>query len=214
MSKKMPDQHQCASLILLFWQQSAFLAPMSLFGTTLQSLIHLESKTQHELAAASGVDASLISRMARGRAPSREQLGRLVAHISADPQRRLELLFAHLRDEAEAAGIADHDYVLCGAGNFPTGSLGSDLDLIAAECALHADVKAIITDMAQLLRRHRAAPGKLYPFSDTLLSAQVGESPPDDPPPATPPKKTPAPPPRRPGSAPAVPPAPGNDATG
>jgi transcriptional regulator with XRE-family HTH domain len=161
---------------------------MSIFGATLLRLLSLEDMSQLELARRSGVEGSLISRISHGRPPSREQLGRLLAGISNDRERQLELLFAHLRDEAESAkmaGITEDHYRLESAANVhgaKPGTLAAELELIGAECLAHDDVRQLVIEMARMIRRHNAelldasgGPGTVYPiFSDS--SAVVAES--------------------------------------
>jgi transcriptional regulator with XRE-family HTH domain len=162
---------------------------MSLFGATLLHLLSLEEMSQLELARRSGVEGSLISRICHGRAPSREQLGRLVAGISNDRERQLELLFSHLRDEAKAAEIAgitsEHWRLASGSdvqGAKP-GTLAAELELIATECLAHEDVRSIIIELARMIRRNHAelldsvaGPGRVYPmFTDA--SAMVADVP-------------------------------------
>jgi transcriptional regulator with XRE-family HTH domain len=133
---------------------------MSEFPAMLSSLMKLEDLTQAALERASGIDRTTISRFERGeRTPSREQLGHLLAGISHDRARKLELLFCHLRDEADAAsvaGITRAHYSLRATDDCAPevpGTLGAELELIAAEAARHDDVRMLILDLGRMLRR-------------------------------------------------------------
>jgi transcriptional regulator with XRE-family HTH domain len=92
---------------------------MSHFGETLTALMELEEITQLDLAESTGISRSILSRFCNGHlAPTRDMLARLVNAISDDRDRRLELLLAHLRDEAAvgvSAGIAPENYVIARA---------------------------------------------------------------------------------------------------
>jgi transcriptional regulator with XRE-family HTH domain len=187
-------------IIIAFLSQPANFHPVSAFATTLDSLMEIEILNQDQLSRASGVDRTTISRILRDeRSPTREILGRLVAAISTDRERRLELLFAHLRDEAAAcigAGITDSHFVL--QSRQPTGEsggLGADLELIAREAARHDDVRETIVDLARMLRRHAAevldAAGTVYPFSDDTFAAATAEAPPPAPKKTTSPRRPP-----------------------
>lgn len=137
--------------------------------------------SQLDLARRSGINSSTVSRIMDGsRLPSREQVGMFCVGISEDRSQRVELLLAWLRDEASAAAVAGIDerhYKLSAVSDQPDSliplSLAADLELIAAECVAHADVRAIVTHLAHALLRHRAElldaaaanpAGAVYPF--------------------------------------------------
>src|SRR4051812_39520046 len=90
---------------------------MSHFSETLSGLMELEGHTQAQMSERSGIDRPTISRFCNGHmVPTREMLGRLCAAISTDVERRVELLLAHVQDEAEAganaAGISPRDFLI------------------------------------------------------------------------------------------------------
>lgn len=126
----------------------------------------LERLTQADLERASGIDRTTISRFQRGeRIPDRDQLGRLCTAISQERPRRLELLLAHLRDEAAAglpAGLDERHFIVAPAPDQAfeainvSGSLAADLQLIADECVQHDDIRKLVDDLAHLIVRHRA----------------------------------------------------------
>ena len=94
--------------------------------------------------------------------------------ISENRAQRVELLVAWLRDEASAAAVAGIDerhYRLSAVSDAPDSlvppSLASDLELIAAECVAHDDVRAVVSNLAHALLRHRAElldAAAVYPF--------------------------------------------------
>ena len=143
--------------------------------------LHNPPLSQVDLGRMTGLHASTISRIVDGsRLPTREQVGAFCAAISEDRARRVELLLAWLRDEASAAlvaGIDDRHYKITAVSETPDSamppSLAADLELIGAECVAHADVRAIVTHLADALLRHRAEvldsaaanpAGAVYPF--------------------------------------------------
>lgn len=117
------------------------------------------------------------------------------AGISEDRSQRVELLLAWLRDEASAAtvaGIDERHYKLSAVSDQPDSliplSLAADLELIAAECVAHDDVRAVVTNLARALLRQRAevldaaatnSAGSIYPFP-VNSEAAAGEHAPAD----------------------------------
>lgn len=157
---------------------------MAEFPKVLTALMQLEDLTQAGLEQSSGIDRTTISRLQRGeRLPNREQLGQLLVGISKDRERRLELLLAHLRDEAEigrTAGITSSDYILRSAQNEvpqTPGTLVAELELIREECAKHDDIRDVIVDMASMIRRQRDeianVRAEVYPFPHFATKAAV-----------------------------------------
>jgi len=155
---------------------------MADFIPTLVSLMRLHEPplSQVDLGRLTGLHASTISRIVDGsRLPTREQVGAFCAAISDDRARRVELLLSWLRDEASAAvvaGIDDRHYKITavsesGACALPA-SLAADLELIAAECVAHDDVRAVVTNLAHALLRHRAeladAQAAVVPFTEPV----------------------------------------------
>jgi len=81
-----------------------------------------------------------------------------------------ELVFAHLRDEAAAAGIpVEQLKIALGKGDelrerLPV-TLVADLDLLALEASQNSDYAALINDWATIIRGHHAAlERKITPF--------------------------------------------------
>lgn len=139
---------------------------MAEFPAVLTHLMKVGNLTQADLEQSSGIDRSTISRFQKGdRIPSREQLGQLVAGISGDRDRRLELLFAHLRDEASAAAIAGitlRHIVIKPADQedgHKYGVLSADFELLAEEAAAHDDFRNLITSMSSMIMRQKAEVG-------------------------------------------------------
>ena len=136
----------------------------------------LEGLSQAALEHASGVDRTTVSRFLAGeRIPSRDQLAQILVGISGDRERRLELLFAHLRDEAAPsarAGITEAHFILRAVdsgGPAPENSLAAELELLGDESALDENLRSVLVEMARLVRAHRAreadaAAGAVYPF--------------------------------------------------
>lgn len=128
------------------------------FRSTLQALLDLEGLDQVSLAKRSGFSQSKISRFLSGAlVPSRQDLAQLVAVISSLRDRRIELLLAFLREEAAAchsrAGFDARHYVIKPVDNGLGGSLGSDLEFLAEQAAVHSDVRDMLQDMAAMLHR-------------------------------------------------------------
>lgn len=123
---------------------------MSHFSETLSGLMELEGHTQVELAELAGCDRPSISRYCNGHlVPTREMLARLVAAVSTDVTRRIHLLLAHLRDEAEAgsrgAGISPHDYVISPQSN-------ESSPLLVVPFQLHAIFSILIEEASKSKR--------------------------------------------------------------
>lgn len=103
-----------------------------------------------------------------------EQVGQICAAIPGGRERRLELLLAWLRDCAEVgkiAGIDDRHFILGPAQDVPgyAGTLSAELELIARESVAHEDIRAAVSELARMLRRHHAeladARATVLPFS-------------------------------------------------
>jgi transcriptional regulator with XRE-family HTH domain len=142
---------------------------MSNFSDTLRRLIAREGVTQEDLAARSRVDRSLISRMLRGKTPSREQLAALCAAISPGNQSaRIELALSHLRDEIHlcinTAGFDERHFKLELAGSEATTeshcfdglpeSIRDDLYIIAIESISMPEMRRIVESWATAIRRY------------------------------------------------------------
>lgn len=153
------------------------------FGETLSHLMQMEKLTQNALAESSGIDRPSISQYINGElAPSRTRLPLIVRAISSDRARRIALLMAHLRDEAAAgaagAGFDERHYMISPTPDadpnmvaVPFG-LVSDFQLLAEECAAHADVRELLQQFAQMIMRHRAE------ISDETGNLRTAEPPP------------------------------------
>jgi predicted transcriptional regulator len=140
---------------------------MSHFSETLNTLIETEGINQTILAESSGVDRPTINRYCKGElAPTRKMLAQIVAAISKDQGSRVELLLAHLHDEAaagsELAGFDARHYVIKPVSQLPDNAvqvpfgLISDFQILAEEASLHPDVRALLSGTAEMLLRHRA----------------------------------------------------------
>jgi transcriptional regulator with XRE-family HTH domain len=150
------------------------------FVPTLVTLMRSQKPllSQLDLARRVGLSQSTVSRIIDGsQLPTRDQVGAICAAISEDRAQRLELLLAWLRDEASAgavAGIDERHYKLSAVSDQPDSSiplsLSADLELIAAECVAHEDVRAAVTNLAHVLLRHRAeladAQATVVPFTE------------------------------------------------
>jgi transcriptional regulator with XRE-family HTH domain len=166
--------HPLSRFILLSAHESFTLRLVSLFISTLTGLMALEDPPlqQGDLAERTGISQSTISRILAGREPMPEQVGKLCSVISDDRARRLDLLLAWLRDCAAVgvvAGLDERHFVLGPVADAAsTGTLSAELELVAAECADHDDIRALVADMAAMIRRHRAelldAAGAPLPF--------------------------------------------------
>jgi hypothetical protein len=137
---------------------------MSLFSETLKGLmaLHDPQLSQAALADSTGISQATICRLLGGREPTLAQIGQLCAIISPERERRVELLLAHLRDVAAAAtvaGIDERHFVIASVSTEAAGAkgtLGAELELLAEECARHADIRALVSDLARMSMRHRA----------------------------------------------------------
>ena len=170
----------------------AFISGVLKFVPTLVTLMRSQKPllSQLDLARRVGLSQSTVSRIIDGsQLPTRDQVGAICAAISEDRARRVELLLAWLHDEAStgrAAGIDDRHYKITAVSEIPDSavppSLAGDLELIGAECVAHADVRAIVTHLADTLLRHRAElldaaatnTAAVYPFA-VNSEAQTGE---------------------------------------
>lgn len=114
---------------------------MSHFSETLRLLVTNRGITQQELSRSSGVEQSIVSRISKGRAPTRSQVAALCAAISPKSMERAALLVAHLRDEADEA--------------FKTAKLDSRHVLLdtCAEVGLAAEAQAAWGDALPVLLR-------------------------------------------------------------
>ena len=145
------------------------------FPETLKALMALHDPPLTGLALASHarISSSTLSRvLSNQQVATAEHVGQLCAVISSDRERRVELLLSYLRDVVAAAAIAglDERHVVLtssGAAVPRAGSLGADLELLAEECAQHADIRALVSDLARMSMRHRAE----------LIDAQVSAFP-------------------------------------
>lgn len=157
---------------------------MSHFSSTLQTAISALGLTLREVASTTGIDHSILSRLVTGeRSPSRSNLSALFTGFSSDTMLGHDILFAHLRDEAEAAGLPADKLLLRIASEAPAWAdilspgLCSDLDLLAQEAATSPDFAALITDWATVIRSHHLAlEQKVYPFPDRKPALAVAEA--------------------------------------
>ena len=141
--------------------------------------------SQLDLSRRVGLSQSTVSRIIDGsQLPTREQVGAFCAAISDDRSRRVELLLAWLRDEASAAvvaGIDDRHYKIAAVSENSdspvSGSLAADLEMIGDECVAHADVRVVITHLAESLLRHRAeladAQAQVIPFNSLVAEREA-----------------------------------------
>jgi transcriptional regulator with XRE-family HTH domain len=156
-----------ASYFVAFPANYAEIVAMSHFTDCLFELLAAEKMTQGALAEASNVERSTVSRIAAGRPPSRGQLAALCSAISQDRSRRVKLLLAHLRDEAESVHrvarldarhyvIASSDAVEAQHVQVPA-HLYDDICLLVDEASQHDDLCSILREHANLVRRYREA---------------------------------------------------------
>lgn len=158
---------------------------MSLFSETLKGLmaLHDPQLSQAALADSTGISQATICRLLGGREPTLAQIGQLCAIISPERERRVELLLAHLRDVATAAtvaGIDERHFVIASVSPEAAGAkgtLGADLELLAEECAQHADIRALVSDLARMSMRHRA---ELIDAQDSAFPVAGAAMPPAD----------------------------------
>lgn len=138
---------------------------MSYFSETLRLLVTSRGITQQELSRFSGVEQSIVSRIAKGRAPTRAQVAALCAAISPEAVERATLLVAHLRDEADEAfrtagldsrhvlldtcaevGLAAEDPAAWG-DHLPV-LLRTELELLAQEALRSPEMREVVTAWA------------------------------------------------------------------
>lgn len=175
---------------------------MSFLTTTLHDLMRLEDMRASHLERSSGVDRTTISRFLSGeRVPNAEQVAALAVGISGDRDRRLALLLAYLRDEAKhfvRAGIDERHLVIAAADDVvagDTGSLGAELALLADEATQSEELREMVSNLAALILRHRAAlADKVAPFPGPVAAVA------DDPAPYLPAPAAPLPPVPQPGN--------------
>lgn len=138
---------------------------MSYFSETLRLLVTSRGITQQELSRSSGVEQSIVSRISKGRAPTRPQVAALCAAISPESQERAALLVAHLRDEADealkVAGLDSRHVLLdtCGEvgvvaedaaawGDHLPVLLRTELELLAQEALRSPEMREVISSWA------------------------------------------------------------------
>ena len=175
----------CRALFVAFRAILVFCLGVSQFSECLSVAVAASGLTGRELGQRTGIDHSVLSRLMSGAlAPSRINLHRLVQKFQPGAPVGLELLFAHLRDEAAAAGIAADRLVLALPAEGPSWrdslpiGLQADLDLVAAEALEQPDFAALVNDWAAVIRRHRAALADkvvAYPSSSDPAVAAVAE---------------------------------------
>lgn len=140
---------------------------MAHFSETLKALMALHDPplTGQALASRASISSSTISRvLSDQQVATAEHVGQLCAVISSERERRVELLLSYLRDVVAASAVAglDERHVVLASANEAagaagaTGTLGAELELLAEECARHADIRALVSDLARMTMRHRA----------------------------------------------------------
>jgi hypothetical protein len=135
---------------------------MSHFSELLSTAFAADGRPLREIAAATSIDHSALSRMMSGKlVPSRDNLEKLFSKFQPSTMVGHELVFAHLRDEAAAAGLApDELSIRLRKGDdwrdkLPAGLL-ADLDLLASEAVTNSDFSGLISQWAAVIRGHHA----------------------------------------------------------
>ncbi len=165
---------------------------MSHFSETLRQLIAIEDIKQDDLAARSGVDRSLISRMLRGKVPSRDQLASLCATISTDQNKRVELALAHLRDEIQPcinhSGFDERHFKLelsdaVSPAPLPhwfetlPETIQNDLHILAVGCLDMQEMRTVVKSWVDVISRYEADKDrKIVKFSKQESERIVAES--------------------------------------
>jgi transcriptional regulator with XRE-family HTH domain len=145
---------------------------VSEFSTLLSDAMTAAGLTQAEVEKRTGIDRTVLSRLMAGViAPSSSNLTALLRKFQPGTMVGHELVIAHLRDEAAAAGL-DPATLSIRVSTQPDvrdslpASLVADLDLLAVEAAANPDYADLVNDWAAVIRGHRRAlEGKIYPFS-------------------------------------------------
>lgn len=139
---------------------------VSEFSKLLSDAVAASGLTQAEVEQRTGIDRTALSRLMSGAlVPSRINLERLFSKFQPGTRVGHELVFAHLRDEAAAAGIQPSELrISLGNGDavrerLPV-SLVADLDLIAAEVETNKDFASMVGDWATIIRNHHTALSK------------------------------------------------------
>jgi len=118
---------------------------------TLLALRDRHSTTLSAIAASSGLDQGALSKLiGHGRRPD---VATLRALCAAQPDARdgLALLLAHLRDEVDRAGRSQTEVRISGETTEPA----SDIRLLEEQARHDEELRAILHDLAQLVRAVR-----------------------------------------------------------
>lgn len=145
---------------------------MSAFSDALLAAIKHEQLTQVRAAELCGVDQSLMSRWLTAKTPpSRDTLpGIYAGFYTRNPLLAIELVVAHLHDEARATGIAMNQLSIAAADSEAPPDvvrvpkeLRDDFAAISAACT-YEEVVAVVKSHGEMCRAHldaRAAAAKL-----------------------------------------------------
>lgn len=128
------------------------------FARAVFRAIDEKNVTQAALAKRSGLTQPTIARIiGQNRRPDVSTL-RALCNCWDDTACELGLLCEHLRDEICRAGKLEGDIVLHPKEQPRNGhqALDADLDLIRSEAVEHEDMKGLLADMANIIRRHRS----------------------------------------------------------
>lgn len=153
---------------------------MSNFGAKLEELMERNKLRAADVARASGLKETLLSRLVNGsqKFVSHEALEAITAVISSKPTEQAELIRAHLLDENVGAGSHLIEIHVLGSGTelrdapstpriVPPLKIQRALELLGRESVTDADVRTILLSMASLLEP------KGQPNSDTVDEAKV-----------------------------------------
>lgn len=117
-------------------------------SSTLRALIVTGKETASKFALERGLSQSTISRLiAEDRRIDPETLRTLATH---DDKEGLEILIAHLRDEIDRSGRLQSEVQIDAAD-----VRLDDLTLLATEAQTNPDLRAMLHDMASLVRRYQ-----------------------------------------------------------
>jgi len=128
------------------------------FGAAIYLELKKRNWSQADLATRAQVHQTVVTRLIKGLRPTSLVL-RKICSAWGTPKTELRLLCQHLRDEIKRAGKLHQSITVQPSGYecaAPT-QVDADLDMIREEAQNHDDVRQLLTDLADMIRRHRAA---------------------------------------------------------
>jgi transcriptional regulator with XRE-family HTH domain len=145
---------------------------MNHIGQTITNILAARGISISEAARTCGIGQSTLSRTISGRRVDVSTLTCICTGL-ADPRDGLEILVAHLRDEVDRAGRLQTEVRIESDSCSPE----EDIRLLAAEAQSDPDLKALLHDLAVLVRKHDQ---KIYSQRFEFPHSKAAEDKPSD----------------------------------